>query len=81
VTCGATAGREVQLKLWPLFVKEQSLVGSYGRNRADIEATLQWAARGKIKAAIHRSFSLGETAAAFAQLRERKVMGKLIVVP
>jgi NADPH:quinone reductase-like Zn-dependent oxidoreductase len=80
VTCGATAGREVQLKLWPLFVKEQSLVGSYGRNRVDIEATLQWAAHGKIKAAIHRSFSLEETAAAFAQLRERKVMGKLVVV-
>src|SRR5580658_5063105 len=31
VTCGATAGRDVQLKLWSFFVKEQKLVGSYGR--------------------------------------------------
>ncbi|MEY2465601.1 MAG: hypothetical protein QOD03_122, partial [Verrucomicrobiota bacterium] len=44
VTCGATAGREVKLNLWPLFVKQQRLVGSYGRNRADMEATLAWAA-------------------------------------
>jgi len=32
VTCGATAGREVMLNLWPFFVKEQRLIGSYGRN-------------------------------------------------
>ena len=44
VTCGATAGREVPLKLWSFFVKEQKLIGSYGRRRADILAALQWAA-------------------------------------
>ncbi|MEP6662363.1 MAG: zinc-binding dehydrogenase [Verrucomicrobiota bacterium] len=79
VTCGATAGREVEIKLWPLFVKEQSLVGSYGRNRADIEATFELAARGKLKAAIDRIFPLNETADAFARLRAREVMGKLVV--
>src|ERR1043166_408540 len=29
VTCGATAGRDVSLNLWPLFVKQQRLIGSY----------------------------------------------------
>ncbi len=81
VTCGATEGRDVAIKLWSLFVKEQSLVGSYGRNRADIDATLRWAQQGKIKPVIDRSFSLPETAQAFAQLRDRAVMGKLIVKP
>jgi len=81
VTCGATAGRDVELKLWPLFVKEQSLVGSYGRNRIDIKVTLQWAAQRKIKAAIDHEFSLPETPRAFAQLRNRSVMGKVIVKP
>ncbi len=81
VTCGATAGRDVPIQLWPLFVKEQSLVGSYGRNRADIEATLQWAARGKIKPVIDKIFPLSQTHEAFAQLRRRAVMGKLVVQP
>ncbi len=81
VTCGATAGRDVQIKLWPLFVKEQSIVGSYGRNRVDIEATLKWAEQGKLKAIIDRTFSLGEAPHAFTQLRKRSVMGKLIVQP
>ena len=34
-SCGATAGRQVQLNLWPFFVKQQKLVGSYGRTRAE----------------------------------------------
>jgi 2-desacetyl-2-hydroxyethyl bacteriochlorophyllide A dehydrogenase len=81
VTCGATAGRNVEIKLWPLFVKEQSLVGSYGRNRADIEATLEWVERGKLRAVVDKVFPLAETAEAFAQLRNRTVQGKVIVTP
>jgi NADPH:quinone reductase-like Zn-dependent oxidoreductase len=81
VTCGATAGRELRLKLWPFFVKEQKLVGSYGRSRKDIQATLAWAAQGKIKAAIAQTFPLEQTAAAFAALRQRQVMGKVVVEP
>jgi NADPH:quinone reductase-like Zn-dependent oxidoreductase len=79
VTCGATAGREVPLQLWPLFVKEQKLVGSYGRNRKDIEATLHWAGEGKLKATIWKSYPLDETPAAYAALRGRHVLGKVIV--
>jgi NADPH:quinone reductase-like Zn-dependent oxidoreductase len=81
VTCGATAGREVPLNLWPFFVKEHKLVGSYGRTRKDIEATLQWAAQGKIKPAIARTYPLEETAAAFAAFRQRQVLGKVVVEP
>jgi NADPH:quinone reductase-like Zn-dependent oxidoreductase len=79
VTCGATAGREVPLKLWPLFVKEQRLVGSYGRNRKDIVATLDWAAQGKLKATTWKVYPLSQTREAFAALRERQVLGKVIV--
>ena len=81
VTCGATAGREVAIQLWPLFVKEQSIVGSYGRNRADLQNTLLWAEQGKLKPAIDKTYSLAETSNAFAQLRDRAVMGKLLVKP
>jgi len=81
VTCGATAGRDVLLKLWPFFVKEQKLVGSYGRSRKDIQAVLEWAAQGKIKPATAQVFPLAQTAAAFAALRQRQVMGKVLVEP
>lgn len=79
VTCGATSGREVPMDLWPFFVKQQRIVGSYGRNHADLNATLQWVAEGRLKPTIHRVFSLEETPAAYALLRDRNVLGKAVV--
>jgi 2-desacetyl-2-hydroxyethyl bacteriochlorophyllide A dehydrogenase len=81
VTCGATSGREVPLNLWPFFVKEQKLIGSYGRNRKDIIATLDWAAEGKLKPVIDKVYPLSETSAAYAALRGRAVMGKAVIEP
>ena len=81
VTCGATAGREVTLNLWPLFVKEQRLVGSYGRTRADMAATLAAAAAGQLRAVIDAVLPLAEAPAAFARLRARGVLGKLVITP
>jgi len=79
VTCGATAGREAALNLWPFFVKEQRVIGSYGRTRADIEAVLEWARYGKIRPVVHQTFPLARTAEAFALLRSRAVLGKVVV--
>jgi NADPH:quinone reductase-like Zn-dependent oxidoreductase len=81
VTCGATAGKEVSLDLWPLFVKQQRIIGSYGRNRADMQRTLDWAAEGKLKAVIDRTLPLDKAREAFDLLRERKVSGKLVITP
>lgn len=81
VTCGATAGRDINFNLWPFFVKQQRLVGSYGRNRADLQATLEWAAAGKLKPVIDSVFPLEQTASAFAKLRARDVLGKVLVKP
>ena len=81
VTCGATAGREVPFQLWPFFVKQQRLVGSYGRNSADLVATLAWAAAGTLKPVIDSVFPLDQTPAAFAKLRARDVLGKVLIKP
>lgn len=81
VTCGATAGRDISFNLWPFFVKQQRLVGSYGRNRVDLEATLEWAAAGKLKPVVDSIFPLDQTAAAFAKLRARDVLGKVLIRP
>jgi 2-desacetyl-2-hydroxyethyl bacteriochlorophyllide A dehydrogenase len=81
VTCGATAGREAALNLWPFFVKQHRLIGSYGRNQSDLITTLEWAATGRLQPVIDRVFPLSETPAAFARLRERAVLGKVLVKP
>jgi NADPH:quinone reductase-like Zn-dependent oxidoreductase len=81
VTCGATAGRNVPLDLWPFFVKQQRLIGSYGRNRSDLNMTLQWAANGWLKPVIDSIFPLDQTAAAIAKLRSRHVLGKVLIEP
>jgi len=79
VTCGATAGREVRLDLWPLFVKEQRLIGSYGRTRADMAETLRWAERGWLRPVIGETFPLDRAVEAFHQLRAGTHLGKLLV--
>jgi NADPH:quinone reductase-like Zn-dependent oxidoreductase len=81
VTCGATAGSKVHMDLWPFFVKQQQLIGSYGRNRADVERTLDWARNGRIKPVIHQTFPLERAADAFAALRSRNVLGKIVLTP
>jgi 2-desacetyl-2-hydroxyethyl bacteriochlorophyllide A dehydrogenase len=78
VTCGATAGREVRLNLWPIFVKQQQFIGSYSRNLADLNATMEWAASGRLKPVIESTFPLEDTATAFDRLRARAVLGKLV---
>jgi 2-desacetyl-2-hydroxyethyl bacteriochlorophyllide A dehydrogenase len=81
VTCGATAGRDVLFKLWPFFVKQHRLIGSYGRNRVDLQTTLDLAVTGKLKPVIDSVFPLARTADAFAKLRQRNVLGKVLVKP
>lgn len=79
VTCGATAGRETPLELWPFFVKQQRLVGSYGRNRADMIRTLEHAASGRLRPVIDRVLPLERATEGFAALRERRVLGKIVI--
>lgn len=81
VTCGATSGRDVSLNLWPLFVKQQRVIGSYGRTRRDLLATLDWAADGRLRASIDEVLPLKRGPEAFARLRRRDVCGKLVIVP
>lgn len=81
VTCGATAGQSVPLDLWPLFVKQYRLIGSYGRNRADLVRTLEWAAAGKLQPVIDQIYPLSEGAQALHRLRSRAALGKVLVRP
>lgn len=79
VTCGATAGRNVQLNLWPFFVKQYSIIGSYGRTHQDFLNTLDWLRQGRIKPVIHAIRPLAESGNALYELRLGRVLGKSLV--
>ena len=68
-------------QLWPFFVKQHRLIGSYGRNLADIQATLEWAAAGRLKPVIDAVFPLAAVNQALQRLRDRAVLGKVLVTP
>jgi len=50
-------------------------------HRANTVQLLQWCKDGKIVPHIHATFPLEETAAALAQIEERKVTGKVVIHP
>lgn len=79
VTCGATTGKKIQLDLWPFFVKEQKLIGSYGRTRNDLVQTLDWTHSGKLNPVISEIFPLEQAESAFKTLRDRSALGKVLV--
>ncbi|MGB0582993.1 MAG: zinc-binding dehydrogenase [Limisphaerales bacterium] len=81
VTCGATAGRNVSFEVWPFFVKQHRLIGSYGRNHSAVTATLQWAAEGRLRPLVDKVFPLEKTEEAYQLLRARNVLGKVLVKP
>ena len=78
VTCGATTGREVKIDLWPFFVKQQRLIGSYGRNRVDMEKCLVATVEGWLRPVIDSVLPLDRAEEGFHRLRERKVLGKIV---
>jgi NADPH2:quinone reductase len=57
------------------------LIGSYGRNRADLQSTLDWAAAGKLKPVIDSVFPLDQVPAALEKLRSRNMLGKILIEP
>lgn len=79
VTCGATAGRHPSLALWPFFVKQHRLVGSYGRNRASLLKTLEWAEAGRLRPIIDSVHPLERALDGLARLRERRALGKVLI--
>ncbi|HEV2508184.1 NADPH:quinone oxidoreductase family protein [Bosea sp. (in: a-proteobacteria)] len=50
-------------------------------HRANMERLLAWAAAGKIRAHVHGAFPLERAAEALALIAERKVQGKVVLVP
>lgn len=81
VTCGGHSGFMVGFNLWHLFVKEQTLIGSFGGTRRDFLSVMRMAAQGDLRQVVQETFSLADVQQAQDLLRARKVFGKLILDP
>ncbi len=87
---GFTSGRIASVSTNMPLIKGFSVVGvragEYGRQfpergRENIEQIWRWAQDGKTRPYIHDTLSLDQTVDGFRHLRDRKVVGKLIVKP
>lgn len=81
VTCGGHSGFMVGFNLWHLFVKEQTLIGSFGGTRRDFLDVMRMGGQGSLRQVVQQVFSLAEVPQAQELLRQRKVFGKLILDP
>jgi NADPH2:quinone reductase len=87
---GFASGTIPQIKLNLALLKERQILGVYwgdwttrdpAGQRRNVEQLGRWFAEGKIKPAISERVSLAEAPAAMQRIVERKVMGKVVVVP
>ena len=87
---GFASGVIPQVKLNLALLKERSLVGVYWGDwtqhdpegqRRNVEQLAAWFAQGRIKPAISERVSLEEAPGAMVRLLQRKVKGKVVVVP
>ena len=81
VTCGGHSGFNVEIDLWNLFVKEQSIIGSFAGSRQDLEEVLSLAEGGKISPVIQDVIPLERMTWALSLMENRQVFGKIIIDP
>ena len=81
VTCGATAGFEPQTDIRYIWSFELSIIGSNGWTPDDQQQLLLAVRDGHVKPIIDRVVGLEETGQAIQDLFDRKVFGKIVVVP
>lgn len=81
LTCGATAGYDPKTDIRFIWTFEQQIVGSNGWERADVEALLGLVEQGKLTPVIDRVHALADAHAAFDDMAERRIFGKVIVAP
>jgi len=69
-------GCDLRGVFWGDFVRREPAA-----HRANMDRLLSWAAAGRIRAHVHATFPLEQAAEAFALIADRKVQGKVVLVP
>lgn len=81
LTCGATAGFAPQEDLRFIWTFELQIRGANSWDPEDVSELLDMVAVGKLEAVVDRTYPLADGADAVRQIEERRVFGKVLVVP
>ena len=81
LTCGATAGFDPTEDLRYVWTFELKILGSNSWAIEDLEILMQHIADGKLKPVIDTVLPLEQTAEGVRQLRDREVIGKIVITP
>ncbi|MBM3487320.1 MAG: zinc-binding dehydrogenase [Alphaproteobacteria bacterium] len=81
LTCGATAGFDPKEDLRYIWTFELKVLGSNSWTPDDLSTLMKLIAEGKLKPIIDTMLPLEETREGVRQLRDREVIGKIIIRP
>lgn len=81
LVCGATAGHDPKEDLRYVWSFELKVIGSNSFYDEDLSALMVLIEQGKIKPVVDKVLSLEEAAEGLRLIRDREVMGKVVVAP
>jgi len=81
LTCGATAGFDPKTDLRYIWTFELKILGSNSWTPDDLEQLMKMIAEGRLKPVIDTVLPLEQTHEGVRQLRDREVIGKIIIEP
>ena len=79
--CGIMTGRETTVSIHQTYLRHISLLGLYLGEKHELEALLKLVAEGKVKSHIHGKLNLKDAGEAHRLMEEKKVIGKLLLIP
>ncbi|MFC6823838.1 alcohol dehydrogenase catalytic domain-containing protein [Halopelagius fulvigenes] len=81
VVCGRTAGGTSEIDVPDLFLGQKRIVGSTMGTQTDLERLVELVADGELSPEIDETYPLEATDDAFAAMRDRESVGKILVTP
>ncbi len=81
VTCGATTGPTVTIDLRALYMRQITVMGSIMGTRAELLAAAKWIGEGRVQPVIDSVMPLREARAAQERMLDRRLFGKIVLVP
>jgi len=81
VTCGATSGNEITVDLRRVFYKSLSILGSTMGGKGELSRLWDFFGSEKLRPVVHKVLHMKHIRKAHQMLEDRKVFGKVIVVP
>jgi NADPH2:quinone reductase len=80
VTCGTHGGGVVELAVRPFYLRQQSILGSAGATRAEVEEVYRLAAEGRFRPIIEHVLPLADAAEGHRLAADRNSFGRVVLM-